>query len=53
MISHPTANCPVARDLYFKGWVKFEKGSKQYEYAAEKYRWHIAKCTVCREALDG
>ena len=54
--SHPTANCPVATVLYFK-WVevaaKFKKGMKPFGDARLEYKGHIAKCTVCREGLDG
>ena len=55
VISHPTANCPVATVLYFK-WVevaaKFKKGTKPYEGILLDYKLHIAKCPVCREGLD-
>ena len=51
MISHPVANCQDAWDKY-KEWAQFKKGSKEYAYAAEKYRYHLKKCLVCREALD-
>ncbi len=53
--SHPTASCPIASALYFK-WTnltkQFKKGSEQYETACLKYKWHLAKCAVCREGLD-
>ena len=56
MISHPTANCPVATVLYFK-WVgvaaKFKKGRKPYESACLEYKGHIAKCKVCQKGLNG
>ena len=54
-ISHPTARCPVATSLYFK-WVavaaRFKKGRKPYESACLEYKWHVAKCAVCREGRD-
>ena len=55
MISHPIANCEKAWELYYE-WVPiaalFKKGRKQYESACLRYKWHIAKCPVCREGLD-
>ena len=50
MISHPTANCETAWDLY-RDWGKFKKGSWEYSFAADKYRRHIAKCPVCQGGL--
>ncbi len=51
MIRHPAANCAVAWLLYME-WADHKKGSKDYAYAGDKYKWHLAKCPVCREALD-
>ncbi len=53
---HPTtARCPEAIGKYY-AWnfvsKSFKKGSKQYETACLRYKWHLAKCAVCREGLD-
>ena len=55
MISHPTANCPVATALYFKRVevaARFKKGMKPFGNARLEYKGHIAECPVCREGLD-
>jgi len=55
MISHPVANCIKAKNLYYR-WVRsaktYKRGSKQYESACLRYKWHLAECEVCREGLD-
>ena len=52
----PTANCLEAEGLDAE-WSQiakwFKKGSKQYETACLRYKWHLAKCAVCREGLSG
>ena len=53
---HPITNhCPDATAKYFE-WSDvaklFKKGSKQFEAACLRYKWHIAKCAVCREGSD-
>ena len=50
LYSHPIANCPKARDLYF-AWTKHKKGTADYEKACLKYKWHIANCEVCQGGL--
>lgn len=52
--SHPVVDCLVGTAEYW-GWVfvsrAFEKGSEEYETACLRYKWHIAKCDVCRKGL--
>lgn len=52
---HPLARCPEATEKYFE-WVdvaeSYKKGSKQYEKACLRYKWHVAGCDVCQEGLD-